>query len=212
MIPEPTTVVTSSAVPRHSAARRLASENVKRPPRAGPRRQPRARRLPDELSALRRQQVENRLRGAAKAEALRRHDQWPVYQDRVRLDGVEQPFVGERRVAKPEVVKGRALFAQDLAHCQAGAIQQLRQEQPRRRAFEVFDNVRLDPGIADHREHVARSPACRIVIDDDIHHATSGLGLDAPSSCPISRSFAFSDILSRLLIGRLTKIEIRFLR
>ena len=45
------------------------------------------------------------------------------------------------------------------------------------------------------------------MIDDDIHHATSGLGLVAPSSCPISRNFAFSAILSRLLIGRFAKID-----
>jgi 2-hydroxy-4-(methylsulfanyl)butanoate S-methyltransferase len=51
-----------------------------------------------------------------------------------------------------------------------------------------------------------------IVIDDDIHHATCGLGFVAPSSCPISRSFAFSAIRSRLRIGRFAKMEIRFLR
>ena len=68
----------------------------------------------------------------------------------------------------------RALLTQNLAHGQAGASEQLRQQQPRRRAFEIFDDVRLDPGIADHREHVARRSACRVVVDDDVHHATSG--------------------------------------
>ena len=36
----------------------------------------------------------------------------------------------------------------------------------------------------------------------DVHHATSERGLVAPSSVPISLSFAVSDNLSRLLIGR----------
>ena len=45
----------------------------------------------------------------------------------------------------------------------------------------------------------------------DVHHATSGRGLLAPSSAPISRSFLFSDNVSRLLIGKATKAAIRFL-
>ena len=40
--------------------------------------------------------------------------------------------------------------------------------------------MRLDPGIADQGEHVARRAARGIVIDDHIHHATSGLGLTRP--------------------------------
>ena len=63
----------------------------------------------------------------------------------MRADGVEQRVVGEGRIAEAEVVKGRALFAQDLAHGQPCAIEQLRQQQPRRRTFEIFDDVRLDP-------------------------------------------------------------------
>src|SRR5260370_37909111 len=165
----------------------------------------------NELSALRRQQIENRFRRATEAHPLRRHDERPVHQDWMRADRVKQRVVGERRIAKAEIVKRRAFFAQDLAHRQAGASEQLRQQQPRRRAFEIFDNMRLYPGIADHRERIARGCACRIVIDDDIHHATSGRGFVAPSRAPISRNFAFNDNSSRLLIGRLVKAEIRFL-
>src|ERR1700722_14638623 len=130
----------------------------------------------------------------------------------MRLNGVEQRVVGERRVAKAELMIWRSLLAQDLADCQAGASEQLREQQPRRRTLQIFDYVRFDTGIADHREHVARGSACRIMIDDDIHQATCGLAFVTPSSCPISRSFAFSAILSRLRIGRFVKMEIRFLR
>ena len=130
----------------------------------------------------------------------------------MRIDRVKQHVVGKRRVAKPKLVVRRALLAQNLAHRYPGAIKQLNQQQPSGRALEIFDDVRLDPRIADHSEGVARSFACRIVVDDDVHHATSGLGLVAPSSVPISRNFAVNDNLSRLLIGKLTKIDIRFLR
>ena len=46
----------------------------------------------------------------------------------MRADRLEQRIVRERRIAEAEFVIGRALFAQDLAHSQAGAIQQLRQQ------------------------------------------------------------------------------------
>src|SRR3546814_17130247 len=62
----------------------------------------------------------------------------------------------------------------------------------------------LDARIADHRQGVARSPAIRVVIDDDIHglpHAALFLGDDAPSDWPISVSFVRSDALSRLATG-----------
>ncbi len=48
----------------------------------------------DELTALRRQQIQNCFGGAAEAHALRRHDERTVHQDRVRADGVEQRVVG----------------------------------------------------------------------------------------------------------------------
>ena len=45
----------------------------------------------------------------------------------MRADRVEQRIVGERRIAKAELVKRRAFFAQDLSHRQAGASEQLGQ-------------------------------------------------------------------------------------
>ena len=62
----------------------------------------------------------------------------------MRADGVEQGVVGERRIAEAEIMIGRALLAQDLAHGQPCAVEQLRQQQSRRRAFEILDDVRLD--------------------------------------------------------------------
>src|SRR3546814_13552831 len=73
--------------------------------------------------------------------------------------------------------------------------------------------MRLDARIADHRQGVARSPAIRVVIDDDIHglpHAALFLGDDAPSDWPISVSLVRSDPLSRLATGRDVNAEMRF--
>ena len=98
----------------------------------------------DELSALRRHLIENGLGRPAEAHALWRHER-TVHQDRVCLDRVEQRIVGERRIAEAEVVKRRPFPPQNLAHRETGASELLRQEQSRRRAFQIFDDVRLDP-------------------------------------------------------------------
>ena len=87
------------------------------------------------------------------------------------------------------------------------------QHVPRWRRLQIFDDMRLDARIADHRQGVARSPAIRVVIDDDIHglpHAALFLGDDAPSDWPISVSFVRSDALSRLATGRDVNAEMRF--
>src|SRR5690606_36328231 len=84
---------------------------------------------------------------------------------------------------------------------------------PRRRCLEIFDDMRLDARIADHRQGVARSAAIRVVIDDNVHglpHAALSRGDDAPSDWPISVSFVRSDALSRLATGRDVKAEMRF--
>jgi hypothetical protein len=73
----------------------------------------------------------------------------------MRLDRIEQRFVRERGIAEAEIVIGRSLLAQSLANREARARQKLRQQQARRRAFQVFDNMWLDPRIAGHRKCVA---------------------------------------------------------
>jgi hypothetical protein len=108
-----------------------------------------------ELSALRRQQVENRFRGPAQAHGFRRDNERPVDQDRMRAYCVEKHIVGKGSIAKTELVIRRTFLALNLTDCQAGAIKQLRQEQPSRRAFGIFDDVRFDSGISDHREYIA---------------------------------------------------------
>ena len=73
------------------------------------------------------------------------------------------------------------------------------------------------PGHLSARERrrakvIVRPGGIRGFDPDDGRHATCGLGFVAPSSRPISRSFAFSDIVSRLRIGRRRRPEMRFMR
>ena len=63
------------------------------------------------------------------------------------VDRVKPRFVFERGIAKPEVVIRRSFLAQDLAHGQTGASEQLRQQQPRRGAFQILDDMRLAPEL-----------------------------------------------------------------
>ena len=87
----------------------------------------------------------------------------------MRLDGVEKFIVGQGGVAQAQFVKGRALLAQHVAHAEAGPLEELAQQQPRRRGFQVLNDVRLDPGVADQAQRVARRAAGRVVVDDDVH-------------------------------------------
>ena len=69
-----------------------------------------------------------------------------------------------------------------------------------------------DAGVANHRQGVAGRAAGGVVVDDDVHHATSGRAEVAPANWPISQTFDDRAIWSRLAIGRATKAAIRFLR
>ena len=136
----------------------------------------------------------------------------PVHQDRVRLDGVEQLLVGQRGVAEAEFRVGRALLAQEVTDRDARPLGEPTNHGPARRRLEVLDDVRLDAGVADQGQGVARRAAIRVVVDDDVHHATSGRGEVAPASWPISRTLDERATWSRLARGSATKAEMRFLR
>jgi len=58
-----------------------------------------------ELSTLRREHVENRFGGAAKAHSLGSHDKRPIDQDRMRIDRVKQHVVGKRRVSNSSLTR-----------------------------------------------------------------------------------------------------------
>ena len=63
--------------------------------------------------------------------------------------------------------------------------------------FEIFDDVRLDPGVADESDGVARGPAIRIVVDDHIH--------DHAAPFEVRMPFALADLAQLRLQGRLVE-------
>ena len=101
---------------------------------------------------------------------LGRHDQRPVPTE---SDAWRSPSSSasslEPRIVEAEFVIGRPLLAQDLAHAQAGAGEQLLEQRRGRRALLVVDDMRLDAGVADQPQNVARGRAFRVVVDDDVH-------------------------------------------
>src|SRR3546814_10732255 len=44
------------------------------------------------------------------------------------------------------------------------------QQRPARRCLQIFDDMRLDPGVADHGQCIARGPTPRVMVDDDVGH------------------------------------------
>src|SRR5690606_24624615 len=134
----------------------------------------------------------------------------PVDQDGMRHHSIEQLLVAQRRVAKAKLRIGRAFLAQQLSHRYAHARDKLSQHVPRWRCLQIFDDMRFNARITDHRQRVARGTAIRVMIDDDVHdlpHAALLRGDDAPSAWPISVSLVRSDALSRLATGRDVKAE-----
>jgi hypothetical protein len=89
----------------------------------------------------------------------------------VRHHGVEKPVVAQGRIAEPQLLKRRSLFADHVANANAHALDQLAQKKPRRRGLEILDDMRLDPGVSDQAQGVARGPALRVVVDDHVHDA-----------------------------------------
>ncbi|RWV78787.1 hypothetical protein GW17_00060188 [Ensete ventricosum] len=113
----------------------------------------------EEFALLRRQQVENKLGGAAETNALGGDDDRPIDEDRMRQRGVKKLIVGETRIVQPEFRIGRPLLAQQAANRDRHARDEFAKQAARRRRLQIFDDMRLDAGIADHGERVARRAA-----------------------------------------------------
>src|SRR3546814_12826503 len=113
---------------------------------------------------------------------------------------VYEGAVVEAGIAETEISVGCALFAEEVARGNTGAFDQLFEQRTRRRRFQIFDDMRLDAGVADHRERVARRAAFGVVVDDDVgRHSADSASLVEPSVRPISlrfRSIAIPSILS----------------
>ena len=124
-----------------------------------------------EFAALRAgKEIEHGFRRPAQLDAERRHHDGSIDQDRMRQHGIEQLIVGDAGGVESEVVIRGALDPHDVANRNAHARDQRLQHRPAGRTFQIFDHVRLDAGVADEPERVARRAAIGIVIDDDVDH------------------------------------------
>ena len=83
---------------------------------------------------------------------------------------VDELRIGPLRIAKAELVVGRALLAQHVAHRHAHPGDQALQRGAVGRGLEVLDHGRRFAGVADQREHVAGGAAGGVVIDRDVGH------------------------------------------
>src|SRR5690554_2445763 len=115
--------------------------------------------------------IEHRFGRAAEPDAERRLDEGPVDQNGMGQHGVEQGVIGEGRVIEAQFGIGRILLPDRLAHGKAGIGDQLLEASARWRVGAIVDDLRLDAGLADHRQGIARGAAVGIVIDDDGHWA-----------------------------------------
>ncbi len=117
-----------------------------------------------------RQQVQHGLGRAAELHPKRRDDDGPVDEDGVRGNGREQRRIDpapDRRARVPGTAcRARAAGRAAASRCAAPAGPACAGG---RRRLQIFDDMRLDAGMADQRQRVARGAAIRVVIDDDIH-------------------------------------------
>src|SRR3546814_9114090 len=67
---------------------------------------------------------------------------------------VDQMDVGKIRIVEPQVGIGRAFLTQQVARRDAGAGDEAFQQGTRRRSLEVLNDMRFDPGIADHGQRI----------------------------------------------------------
>src|SRR3546814_12703190 len=106
-------------------------------------------------------------------------------------------------------------WSSDVCSSDLGAGDEAFQQGTRRRSLEVLNDMRFDPGIADHGQRIARGSAFGLVVDDDVarlilmgHSLAPALAL-APSLWPISLSLRRVAISSRLASGSARNREMR---
>jgi hypothetical protein len=99
-----------------------------------------------------------------------------LHQDRMLNDEADQVVVCPFRVVEIQFVIGRATTAQQGAGADAHAGEQGCKRGMVGRCGQVFDHLGLDPLLAQHRQHVARGAAFRVVVDGDVH------GVQLPST------------------------------
>ncbi len=125
-----------------------------------------------ELAALRTwKQIEHGFRRPAKLHPERRHHDRPIDEDRMSQHCVEQLIIGNSRIVESKIVIRSALHADNIPNGNAHSSNNDFNNARLGRAFQIFNNVRLDAGVADQPERIARRAALGIVIDDNVDHS-----------------------------------------
>src|SRR3546814_18045743 len=113
--------------------------------------------------------IEDCFRGAAELYAERRNHQRPVDEDREFHHRIDPGLVAKTFIAKPEVGVWRALLPQQRTRRSARARDQFDQQRPARRCLQIFDDMRLAPGVAEPGHCIARWHVPRVWV-----HTTVG--------------------------------------
>src|SRR5690606_41741990 len=88
---------------------------------------------------------------------------------------LQQRFVIQRCIVQAQLRAQWLLGPQQAAHAHARGRGKFPQALQGRRMLQVFDDLRLDAAVADHRQGVARGAAAGVVVDRDrAHGACSG--------------------------------------
>src|SRR3546814_13993420 len=96
--------------------------------------------------------------------AERRHNDWPVDEDRMFDHRINELVIAERRIGKTQLGEGRALLAEQLACADAYAGDERNQARAVGRRLEIFAHLRLDPGVADNSHGVEPRPTPGVVV------------------------------------------------
>ena len=83
-------------------------------------------------------------------------------------DGIQHLVVGEGRIAEPQIRVRRARLAQDIAHREAGARQQLHEQSPAGGVFRYSTTCGSIPALRIIARMFRDVPQDRIVIDHDV--------------------------------------------
>ncbi len=101
--------------------------------------------------------------------ALGRDHDGPLDQNRIGSHRLDQLLVGEGRIVKAQFAVEGALLADQVARRDADRCDEFTQLGGIGRGLQVFDDLRLVPGLAYRGERLARGGACRVVVDGDAH-------------------------------------------
>src|SRR5690349_1813552 len=113
----------------------------------------------------RRKDVEHDFRGTAKPCTTWCDYKGTIDQDGILQHGINDDVIGDAGLAQPQIDERSSFLTQGFAWFEHGFIDEPNQLFATRWCCEIFDHCRLDTGMADQGQRIARSAAIRVVID-----------------------------------------------